>query len=98
MNGGSADSTVVPNGSGKSKFKTEEIAVEVDSQEQWFSLEDKSAERSKMELEMANGMKFDVLDHSEVAMSCLKPPEETISQSQVSKFILLNAEAVDAMV
>jgi hypothetical protein len=72
--------------------------VEIDSLEQWFSLEDKSAERSKMELEMANGMKFDVLDHSEVVMSCLKLPEKIISQSQVSKFTLLNAEVVDAMV
>jgi hypothetical protein len=90
--GGSALSKEVSNGSGKSEFKTEETAVEIDSVEQRLVLEDKSVVEFQMALRMVNGMKLDAASQSEVTKSFLKLQEKTISQSQELKSTQLLAQ------
>jgi hypothetical protein len=53
--GGNAHSMEVINGSGKSEFSTEKIAVVVDSREPRSALEDKSVVKSPRTLATANG-------------------------------------------
>jgi hypothetical protein len=79
--GGSAHSKEEINGSGKSEFSTEEIAVVEDSMEQRSALEVKNVVQLRRAQRTDNGTKSDVPSHLEVIKSSLKPQERIISQS-----------------
>jgi hypothetical protein len=98
VNGGSAHSQEENNGFGKLEFSTEETVVVVDSREPKSALEDKNVERLLQTLKMANGMRSNVVNHSEVTKLFLRLQEEIISQFLELKFTLQSAQEVDAEV
>jgi len=72
--------------------------VEQDSRESKSALEDKNVERLLQTLKMANGMRSNVVNHSEVTKLFLRLLEKNISQFLELKFTLQSAQEVAAEV
>lgn len=72
--------------------------MEEDSREPKSALEDKNVERLLQTLKMANGMRSNVVNHSEVTRLFLRLQEEIISQFLVLKFTLQSVQEVAAEV